>query len=206
MVDPMAFGYGDLQFEWGDHICTIFENREQQMSVMVPFMAQGIAAEQRCIWVSQPSSADLFRRRLADAGADVATLEASDQLLILPATDYYLTDGIFDADRTLELALTVYEDSIRAGYAGIRATGDVSWLSERPVELEAWERYESEFGSTMAGKPGVVVCQYDARRFSGAYIVAALHTHPIVILGETVCRNPFFSREEHYPTEERQVH
>jgi hypothetical protein len=206
MVDPMAFGYGDVQFEWGDHICTIFENREQQMSVMVPFMAQGLAAEQRCIWASQPSSGDLFRRRLSEAGADVATLEASGQLVILPAMDYYLTDGVFDMEKTLELALTLYEDSVRAGYAGIRATGDASWLGKDQVQLETWERYESEFGDRVAGKPAVVVCQYDVRRFSGPYIVAALHTHPIVILGETVCRNPFFSREEHYPAEERQVH
>ena len=206
MIDPMAFGYGDLQFEWGDHICTIFENREQQMSVMVPFMAQGIAAEQRCIWASQPASADLFRRRLAAAGADVTTLEASDQLVILPGMDYYLRDGVFDADRIIELTLALYDDSIRAGYAGVRATGDASWLSEHPVELETWERYESEFGNRIVGKPAVVVCQYDARRFSGAYVVAALHTHPTVILGETICHNPFFSREEHYGAEERQVH
>jgi hypothetical protein len=202
----MAFGHSDLRFEWGDHICTIFETREQQMSVMVPFMAQGLAAEQRCIWVSQSTSADLFRRRLAEAGADVATLEASDQLVIVPCTDYYLKDGIFDVERTLELAVRLFEDSVRAGYASVRATGDVSWLLEHPAELATWERYESEIGARLSGKPAVVVCQYDARRFSGAYVVAALHTHPIVILGETVCRNPFFAREEHYSAEERQIH
>ena len=205
MVDPMAFGTGDLRFAWGDHICTIFENREQQMDIMVPFMAQGLRAEQRCIWASQPASSDLFRRKLTEIGADIPTLEASGQLLILPGMDHYLSNGLFEPKKVIDLTMTLYDDSVKAGYLGIRATGDASWLSERPVDIDVWDEYEREFGIRMQGKPVVVVCQYDARRFSGGFVVAALHTHPIVILGERVCRNPFFEA----PTEaigEQQVH
>jgi hypothetical protein len=206
MVDPMAFGHGDVRFEWGDHICTIFETREQQMSLMVPFVLQGIQAEQRCIWASPTGSAELFRQRLTEGGADVPTLEASGQLIVIPDVDYYLTEGVFDPDRTLELAETLYEDSVKHGYTGIRATGDCSWAADGPVDLERWEQYEHAFTDQLAGKGAVVVCQYDMRRFSGAFIVAALHTHPVVILGETVCRNPFFSRGEDFLAEKRQVH
>ena len=196
MVDPMAFGYGDLTFSWGDHICTIFENREQQMSVMIPFIAQGIRAQQRCIWASQPQSADLFRRRLRETGADLPTLEASGQLLILSGMEHYLSDGLFEPEKTIELTMALYQDSIRQGYRGIRATGDASWISDHPVDLELWEEYEREFGLQIAGKPVVTVCQYDARRFSGQFLIAALQTHPIVILGETVRRNPFYAAPE----------
>jgi hypothetical protein len=38
----------------------------------------------------------------------------------------------------------------------------------------------------------VVLCQYDRRRFPGSQIVTALLTHPVVILGENLCRNPYF--------------
>ncbi len=196
MIDPMAFGYGDLAFSWGDHICTIFEDREQQMSVMVPFMSQGIKAGQRCIWASQPQSADLFRRRLAATGADLPTLEASGQLLILSGMDHYLSDGLFEPEKVIELTMALYQDSIRQGYLGIRATGDASWLSEHPVDLALWDEYEREFGLHIAGKPVVTVCQYDARRFSGQFLIAALQTHPIVILGDTVRRNPFYVAPE----------
>ena len=206
MVDPTAFGYGDLRFSWGDHICTIFENREQQMEVMVPFVVQGLRAEQRCVWASPKSAAELFRRRLAEAGADLPTLEASGQLLIIPDTDYYLSDGVFVLERTLELAKTLYEDSLRQGYTAIRAAGDCSWAAEAPVDVELWEKYEREFGEQIAGKPAVVVCQYNMRQFPRAHVLAALRTHPIVILGETVCRNPLFSKEHGMMADERQVH
>ena len=196
MADATAFGYGDLHFTWGDHICTIFENRGQQMSVMVPFMVQGIQEGQRCVWASPEPAAAAFREELMKAGADLPTLEASGQLIIIPAVDYYLHDGVFEPEKTLELAELLYEDSVRSGYTGIRATGDVSWLEGDPVDLELWEGYERTFTERLRGKRVVTVCQYDQRRFSGAYVVAALHTHPIVILGETVCRNPFFVEEE----------
>jgi hypothetical protein len=206
MVDPTAFGYGDLKFSWGDHICTIFENREQQMEVMVPFVTQGLVAGQRCVWASPKPAAELLRCRLAEVGADLPTLEASGQLLIISDMDYYLADGVFVPDRTLKLARTLYEDSIRDRYTGIRAAGDCSWAADDPVDPELWETYEREFGEEMAGKSAVVVCQYDKRRFSGTHLVAALRTHPIVILGKRVCRNPFFSTGDAVAVDERHVH
>jgi hypothetical protein len=206
MTDPTAFGYGDLRFSWGDHICTIFENREQQMAVMVPFMAHGLAAGQRCVWASSEAAGEEFRQALTRAGGDVPTLEASGQLLIIPDVGYYLNDGIFEPERTLELGLTLYEDSLRAGYTGIRATGDISWLASDPVDLDLWERYEHEFTRRLRGRPVVAVCQYDQRRFSGAFVVAALHTHPIVILGETVCLNPFLTSPPAEVDGRREVH
>jgi hypothetical protein len=206
MTDPMAFGYGDLRFSWGDHICTIFQNREQQMAVMVPFMAHGLAVGQRCVWASPKTAAEEFRRALTGAGGDVPSLEASGQLLIIPDVDYYLQGGIFEPERTLQLAQTLYEDSMREGYSGIRATGDVSWLTGEPVDLDLWERYEHEFTARSEGKAVVTVCQYDQRRFSGGFVVAALHTHPIVILGETVCRNPFLTSPPEEFEDRREVH
>ncbi len=41
-MDPTAFGYGDLNFSWGDHICAIYDDPGQQMDVAIPFMRQGI--------------------------------------------------------------------------------------------------------------------------------------------------------------------
>jgi hypothetical protein len=206
MTDPMAFGHGDLRFSWGDHICTIFENREQQMAVMIPFMAHGLAAGHRCVWVSPETAADEFRRALTRAGGDVPTLEASGQLLIIPDVDYYLHDGIFQPERTLALLATLCEDSLREGYTGMRATGDISWLATRPVDVDLWERYEHQFTERTRREPIVTVCQYDQRRFSGAFVVAALHTHPIVILGETVCQNPFLTSPPEEFEERREVH
>ena len=192
MLDPTAFGFRDITFSWGDHICAIFENHDQQMSVMLPFITHGLRAEQLCVWISSPPAADAFRRALSQAGGDLPTLEASGQLAIISDIDFYLRDGLFLPERTLELGLTLLEDGRRHGYSGMRVAADLSWLGGGPPNVDLWEKYEHEVTERIAEAPIVAVCQYDHRRCPGHFILAALHTHPIVILGETVCRNPFF--------------
>jgi len=192
MVDPTAFGYGDFNFSWGDHICTIFDNPDQQMSVMVPFIAHGLRAGQRCVWVSPPTAASRFRQALAAAGGDLLTLEAAGQLIVISDIEFYLHDGLFEPTKTLALGGALLADGQRQGYAAMRIAADISWLHDRPMDADLWERYEQRVTHVIADAPLVAVCQYDRRRFPGSLIVTALQTHPIVILGDTLCRNPFF--------------
>ena len=49
-LHPNTFGYSDLRFNWGDHICAFFDDHLQQMEVMVPYIATGLQAKQRCVW------------------------------------------------------------------------------------------------------------------------------------------------------------
>ena len=44
MAKGNAFGLGDMEFGWGDHICAVFREPGEQMSIMPRFMAQGLAA------------------------------------------------------------------------------------------------------------------------------------------------------------------
>lgn len=193
MADPTAFGCGSFNFSWGDHICAIFDDPDQQMAVIVPFMAQGLRAAQRCVWIGAPAGADRFRQALAGIGADLPTLEASGQLIIIPDIDFYLRDGFFDPDRTLKLGLALFEDGRRDGWEAMRITGEASFLRDRAVDVERWESYEEQVTRRIAGAPLVAVCQYNRRGLPAAFIDSALRTHPIVILGERIYESPFFA-------------
>lgn len=193
MTDPTDFGYGGFKFTWGDHICAIFADRQQQMEVMGPFVSAGIRAGQRCLWVAPPESAAALRQWLSDAGGDLPSLEASGQLLLIEAVEFYLQDGIFEPDRTLDLVHTVLEDSRSEGYSTIRVAADVSWLGEGRVDAARWEDYEARLTHAVSPLPLVVVCQYDQRQVSGELLVTALHTHPSVILGDRFRQNPFYA-------------
>jgi len=193
MTDPTAFGGADLNFSWGDHICTIYEDYDQQMTVMLPFMSQGLEAGQRCVWVSSPASAQRFEGALARIGGDLLTLQASGQLVIIDEIDFYIRDGLFRPDRTLTLGRTLLLEGQQQGYPAMRIAAEASWLPEYRVDVATWEGYELAVTQRIEMTPVVAVCQYPARRLSGEAILAALRTHPIVIMGETVHRNPFFS-------------
>ncbi len=194
-ADPTAFGWGGFSFSWGDHVCAVFENREQQTAVTVPFMTHGLRAGQRCVWVSAPAGASRFRQALLACGADLPTLEASGQLIIISDVEFYLRDGLFDPDRTLELGLALLEDGQRCGWTAMRVAGDASFLRAGQIDVALWERYEEQVTRAVADAPLVAVCQYDRRRVPSSFIAAALRTHPIVILGETIRRSPFFAAD-----------
>ncbi len=192
MPGATEFGYADFSFAWGDHICAIFDTRVQQMEIMGAFVATGIRAEQRCVWVSPEDSAASLREALGDMGGDLPTLEASGQLVIISQIEFYLEGGVFDPDRTLRLLRTLLDDNRREGYSAMRFANDVSWLSEGRIDLESWESFENTMTQEIPSFPVTVVCQYDRRQVSGDIVVMALRTHPTVILGDTFRRNPFY--------------
>ncbi len=192
MLSSTAFGFGGYTFNWGDHICAIFDSHTQQMEVMTPFIATGIRSEQRCVWIAPGESTNALKQALSDIGGDLVTLEASSQLLLLSEVDFYLHDGIFEPERTLELLQTLMEDNRREGYTTMRVATDVSWLCCGLLEAEVWEEFETRLTEQVADWPIVMVCQYDRRQITGNMVVAALRTHRIVLLGDSFHGNPFY--------------
>jgi len=193
VTDPTAFGYADWRFSWGDHICAFFDDHEQQLEVMLPFLAQGLRARQRCVWIAPRVSCDHLREWLAGIGADLPTLEASGQLLLLSDVEFYLRNGVFEPARTLALARTLLADGQRQGYDTMRITSDISWSHAHRLDPEIWEQYEIQVSAGLVGQPVVAVCQYDRRQVSGGIIVAALRTHKLVLLDGQLHENPFYN-------------
>ena len=205
MENATSFGYGDFRFSWGDHICAIFDDHDQQMEIMGAFVASGLRNTQRCVWVGPGNSSVALRKALADLGADLPTLEASGQLLIFSEVDFYLEEGLFEPNRTMDLIATLLVDGQRQGYATMRIGNDVSWLREGRIDPARWERFEGQLTQEIAELPAVMVCQYDRRQVSGDIIVAAFRTHPIVIMGDSIRRNPFYTLRHRGGTEPRDV-
>jgi hypothetical protein len=192
MTDPTAFGYANWRFSWGDHICAFFDDHAQQMETMVPFLAQGLRAKQRCVWVAPPASCDHLRKWLAAIGADLPTLEASGQLVVLSDVAFYLQDGVFEPERTIALGLTLLADGQRQGYSTMRITSDISWSHAYRLDPEVWEQYELQVTAGTERQPLVAICQYDRRQISGGIIVAALRTHRLVLMDGQLYENPFY--------------
>jgi hypothetical protein len=125
-------------------------------------------------------------------GGDVLTLEASGQLLILSEPGFYLYQGIFEPERTMDLLRALLSDSQRQGYAAMRIANDVSWTGSERVDPDLWQEFESRLTEEVAGLPLCLVCQYDRRQVPGSIVVAAIRTHPAVILGTSFRENPFY--------------
>ena len=89
-------------------------------------------------------------------------------------------------------------DSRKAGFAGFRIVGEMSWSLEGDMralaEFEAnlnlnrvWERH------ACAG-----LCQFDRRRFTPDTLREMIIVHPLVVIGDRICRNPYYVAPEKY--------
>ena len=192
MLDSTEFGYGGFTFNWGDHVCAFFDDHMQQMEVLAPFVSVGIQLGQRCAWIAPEPSCNALRRALAEMGGDLATLEASGQLLIMPDPEFYLHEGVFEPDRTMDLVRALLGDSQRQGYPAMRMCNDVSWLGGGRVDAELWEEFELTLTEAITNLPLCLVCAYDRRQVSGSILVAAIRTHPVMVVGTNFRANPFY--------------
>ena len=55
----------------GDHVCLIYENTAEQLAAAVPFIKEGLARGERCIYAADGPFVDEAVRTLVAAGVDV---------------------------------------------------------------------------------------------------------------------------------------
>jgi hypothetical protein len=68
----------------------------------------------------------------------------------------------------------------------------MSWVLRGAPGSERWLEYEELLNEAVGPFPRLGMCQYDARRFSGAAIFKVLQAHPYVIAHGQIVRNPSY--------------
>jgi hypothetical protein len=184
---------GGPLFHQGAHICAIYDNAEEQRLVAVVFIADGLSARERCIYVgNSPDELDRFRSGLRTAGIDVTEAERSRALVLLPPQRAHLADGRFEIEPMLRMLNAAVEDALNDGFAGLRICGDMSWLLDNPPGSEHVVEYEAMLNEFFRNVRGLAMCQYDRLRLpEGILDRAGIATHSSVVIGNRHKANPF---------------
>lgn len=176
----------------GDHLCLIYETPEEQFAAAIPFVRDGLAQEQQCLYVADERTVDEVRAALGAAGVDVDAEERWGALRIATKRQTYLKDGIFDPEAMINLLRAATLEAVGRGYKALRVTGEMTWALGPELGTGRLIEYETLLNGFFPGSRALAICQYNRRRFSAAIIHGVLRTHPIAILGGQVCRNPYF--------------
>ena len=129
-----------------------------------------------------------MRSYLAAGGLDVAGAEAKGSL-VLTSERPQLIDGRFDVRAMLASLEVELTRALKDGYAGLWASGDLTWqLGSDPdvVKLIEYERKLDAFFRTHQEMAGV--CQYHAGSLPPGADQLALLTHPGVFVDESASR------------------
>lgn len=181
--DRVDFGVHSIEVEVGDHLCGLYAGTPQRDEILIPYLAAGLRAGDKCICVVDGTDPTEIVAALAPAAAK--------QLDVVRAADLYLRSGTFSAPEIIgSWKAAIGEAMYEAPFPLVRAVE--TWSARDVVpDMDELLLLESEMNRYLPLYPQVIVCLYDIERFGGRLIVDLLKTHRRVLMGETVMENPF---------------
>ena len=194
----MAHGAGrddvhDPDFEQGQHICTVYDTRAEQLAVAAEYISDGLARGERCLYAADSLGAlHEIRRELGRHGIDAAAEEFRGALLLLTSDSAHLDGGSFDAERMLRMLNEAVEGALDAGFKGLRTCGDMSWLLRGAAGSDQVLEYEALLNQFFPTVRAVGMCQYDRSRLPDHIVQGALASHPWLADGRRNRPNPSY--------------
>jgi len=174
------------------HICAFFNSPDEEYRVLLPFIRDGIERGEKAFHIVDPSLMDDHFGRLREAGIDADSAQSHGQLVVKRWQDAYLRNGHFDQDGMVALVEEVLSAGKADGYPRTRAIGHMEWaLEDRPGVRDLVE-YETRLNFVLPKYKDPVICTYDCSKFGAGVAMDILRTHPMVILGGVLQRNPYF--------------
>jgi hypothetical protein len=143
------------------HFYKLYENEEELIKIASMFIKEGLGKGQYCFWAI-PS-------RLKNAyvlGCMAITIRMIEhyknigQVEIVDSAKWYMPEGYFDMNKTLEKWKMLYESVKLKGFNGLRVVGDASWTKEKDWGLLM--EYESKVNEALKNYNDLTaLCMFD---------------------------------------------
>ncbi|MCT9079548.1 MEDS domain-containing protein [Streptomyces fulvoviolaceus] len=172
------------------HHVGVHSSDEGFLAVMVPFLREGIAAEDEPdpAAVTTSRKLDLLRDALGPDARHVDFLDSARWYRGTPANsmatalDYYVAHA--SPEGRLHLA------------------GEPVWPGRSPRQISEWKRYEALATELFTGAPPDLMCLYDTRTAPPDVIDAARHTHPTELHRHGIRPSPLYTEPAVYATQD----
>lgn len=186
------------------HVCAFFSSEEEEYRVLLPFIRDGIECGERAVHVLNPDQEHEHVQRLLAAGIDPRATQASGQLELRTNTETYLRDGQFDADRMLDAFERMASGRAASAYPRSRILCRMDWAAEAHIDVGELVQFEARVNEVWCRHDDAVICTYHLTKFGGDTVVDIMRTHPLVLLGGILHRNPFFMPPEEFLAQYRE--
>lgn len=186
------------------HVCAFFNSDDEEYRVLLPFMRDGFQCGHKAIHVLNPNQHQDHLQRLAKAGIDPATAQQTGQLELRTNVETYLPDGHFDPDRMISAFEKAASGNASGGFPLSRICCRMDWAVEDGSHVDDVIEFESRVNEVWNRHEDAVICTYHLGQFRGDAVIDILRTHPMVLIGGMLQRNPFFVPPDEFLREFRQ--
>lgn len=166
---------------WGTHLCHFYRSVEDLRDPLVDFIRTGIENGEQCLWVtSPPLRAKDARAALAHVIPRLSDLEQNGQVTILDFEDWYTAGGQMDGEAVVRHWIDNEQQALSRGYAGLRLTGNTSWLE--PGAWEDFAAYEASVHEVFHGRRVLALCSYALHRCGADDVLDVLRNHEFALV------------------------
>jgi len=176
------------------HQCLIYQGApSRHLERLAQLIIERLRRNNRCLYLNSPAMVAGMRSWLSALGLDVAR-EIDKGALILSSDRSHLEDGEFNVEKMLATLQNVLAQALSDGYAGLWASGDMTWELGDRLDLPKLIQYEQALEEFMQKNYGLSgICQYHRDTLPPAAVLAALKNHKGVRINETLLRfNPHY--------------
>ena len=167
----------------GRHFYQFYKTVEDFLLVMVPFFRQGLEKGEACLWlVSKRNGAEAARQSALILIPKCAEYMESGQFHILPAEDWYLTEGAFDEERAIQNAGRYWVQIQNLGFHTLRAAGDIGGAIHRS-QWPLVEAYEKKISPWIASEGVIALCAYPILECTPTQTRGVVGCHEDVLVG-----------------------
>lgn len=176
------------EMKQGDHACLIYENPAAQIEAVVPFFKAGLDANEACLYIPFELTETEIETAFAAKGVNLKPHLAKGTFVFAKNN---MSGAEFVPQDMVNVLMGIVSDSLKKGFNGLRAAGEMSWVLGAQCSCKQLNHYESlldkQFHTKLTG-----LCQYNRTRFKPEFIHGVLRNHSVVVVGNKVCRN-FYS-------------
>jgi signal transduction histidine kinase len=176
-----------------DHVCTLYEQRDEEVAIAASYIRAGLDRGELCVCVVDDGGESILDA-LASEGVDVDAEMRTGRLAIFEKPH---AQGLQTRDMLGKIEQYA-TGSRNAGYAGFRIVGEMTWALGD--DLKALAEFEARLNLNRVWERHACtgLCQFDMRRFTPETLREMIIVHPLVIIGDRVCRNPYYVSPEQY--------
>jgi hypothetical protein len=156
-----------------DHAGWSFDAPDQLRSAIAEFMADGLALNQRVVYVGDDDAGLVRLKGFDDAlTRDQARLTRLDRM--------YPGGTVIDPDEQVAIYAAATEEALADGYTGLRVAADSTSLVVTETQRRAWVRYEYLIDRYMARNPMTGLCCFNQTVLGSAEVAEIECVHPLV--------------------------
>jgi PAS domain S-box-containing protein len=176
-----------------EHLCAIYDTQEEQFAAALPWLTSSLERGEKCLYIVDENTAAAVLDALRKGGTDVDLYLRSGALTIARKEETCLEQGRFEPDWMIGFLTEAIAEGGAARLSRVRTIlSEMAWALCTGNGTARLIEYQSKLNRFFRDHDARGICQYDRRLFSPELLLDVIRTHPVVVSGGMVSKNPYY--------------